>query len=81
MHIAVVDPPRDGCPPDILAALNRLRPQRIVYLSSNVFALARDASRLTQMGYHLQIVQPVDMFPQTRYVETVSLWSLSEPKQ
>ena len=81
VHIAVVDPPRDGCPPDILAALNRLRPQRIVYLSSNVFALARDASRLTQMGYHLHVVQPVDMFPQTRYVETVSLWSLSEPKQ
>lgn len=80
VHLAIVDPPRDGCPPDILVALNRLRPQRIVYLSSNIVALARDASRLTQMGYHLQIVQPVDMFPQTRYIETVSLWSLSALK-
>ena len=80
VHLAIVDPPRDGCPPGALEALNRLRPQRIVYLSSNVFALARDASRLSQMGYHLQVVQPVDMFPQTRYTETVSLWSLSARK-
>ena len=80
VHLAIVDPPRDGCPPGTLEALNRLRPQRIVYLSNNVFALARDASRLSQMGYHLQVVQPVDMFPQTRYTETVSLWSLSARK-
>ena len=37
--------------------------------------LARDIERLTQKGYTLQKVQPVDMFPETMHVECVPLMS------
>ena len=73
-QLAVLDPPREGCPPGTLEALARLKPHRVVYVSCDTATLARDAARLTQLGYQLQVAQPVDMFPQTRHIETVTLW-------
>lgn len=75
---AVLDPPREGCAPDLLDALVRLAPRRIVYVSCNPSSLARDGMRLLQGNYQLVSAQPVDMFPQTHHVETVSLWQRVE---
>jgi 23S rRNA (uracil1939-C5)-methyltransferase len=74
VDLAVVDPPRTGVHPDALAALARLAPRRIVYVSCDPATLARDGRALAEAGYDLAVVQPVDMFPQTYHVETVSLW-------
>jgi 23S rRNA (uracil1939-C5)-methyltransferase len=71
---AVLDPPRAGLGPDVLDALLRLAPERIVYVSCDPTTMARDAVRLSQGGYTLVEVQPIDMFPQTFHIETVSLW-------
>jgi len=70
----VVDPPRSGCKAELIDALVRLAPLRLVYVSCDPATLARDAARLTQDGYELVHIQPVDMFPQTYHIETVSLW-------
>ncbi len=75
VDLAVVDPPRTGVHADALAALARLAPQRIVYVSCDPATLARDGRTLADAGYKLAIAQPVDMFPQTYHVETVSLWA------
>lgn len=74
VDLAVMDPPRAGAHPDALAALIRLAPQRIAYVSCDPATLARDGRALAEAGYDLAVVQPVDMFPQTYHVETVSLW-------
>lgn len=42
--------------------------------------MARDIERLTQKGYTLQKVQPVDMFPETMHVETIVLLSKLDSK-
>jgi 23S rRNA (uracil1939-C5)-methyltransferase len=70
--VVVADPPRAGFHPKALAALGTLAPARIVYVSCNPATLARDVGDLARRGYHLEWVQPVDMFPQTPHIEAVA---------
>ncbi|MCH7594181.1 MAG: class I SAM-dependent RNA methyltransferase [Chloroflexi bacterium] len=68
----ILDPPRVGCHPDVIAALGRLAPERVVLVSCDVEAMARDLAALVAGPFVLEDVQPVDMFPQTRHIENVS---------
>ena len=76
-HFDVVfaDPPRAGCSKVFLSSLVTLKPDRIVYISCNPQTLARDLYFLIHNGYKVKKIQPVDMFPHTRHVETVVLMS------
>lgn len=69
--IVVVDPPRKGCDEALLSTMVEMAPKRVVYVSCNPSTLARDLGYLSQHGYRVEEVQPVDMFPQTAHVETV----------
>jgi 23S rRNA (uracil1939-C5)-methyltransferase len=70
--VVILDPPRAGCHEDVLSAVARLRPGRIVYVSCNPATQARDAQRLCSMApYAPGPAQPVDMFPQTGHVENI----------
>lgn len=70
----VLDPPREGCAPDVLDWLLRtLRPKRIVYVSCNPEALAHDLRLAAPADYRVARVRPVDMFPHTAHVESVSV--------
>jgi 23S rRNA (uracil1939-C5)-methyltransferase len=70
--LAVIDPPRAGCPPEVLRQLVRdVRPAALVYVSCNPEALARELPPMIDAGYQVRRVQPVDMFPHTTHIETV----------
>jgi len=78
--VIVLDPPRSGVEPAVIDALLAIRAPRIVYISCDPATFARDARRLARGaqpdlrdGYRLERVVPVDMFPQTFHIETVSL--------
>ena len=76
--VIVVDPPRKGCDKTLLDTMLEAKPERIVYVSCDSSTLARDLRILIDGGYNLEVVQPVDMFPQTAHVETVVLLSKGE---
>jgi 23S rRNA (uracil1939-C5)-methyltransferase/tRNA (uracil-5-)-methyltransferase len=68
----IVDPPRKGCGADFLAQLAAFAPRTIVYVSCNPETQARDVAVLAAAGYACLRVQPFDMFPQTRHIETIA---------
>lgn len=69
--LVVLDPPRAGIHPAVVKRLLELKPGRMVYVSCDPGTLARDLGMLTQGGYRVDSVQPVDMFPWTMHVETI----------
>ena len=72
----VLDPPRAGCHPTALHAVLRRPPQRLVYVSCDPWALARDLQVLLSGPYKLEEVQPIDLFPQTHHIECIATLSL-----
>jgi 23S rRNA (uracil1939-C5)-methyltransferase len=77
VDLIVLDPPRAGAGERVIAGIVRLEPRRVVYVSCDPATFARDARRMTDAGYVLRIVQPVDLFPQTFHIETVALFERS----
>ncbi|MBU1247685.1 MAG: 23S rRNA (uracil(1939)-C(5))-methyltransferase RlmD [Proteobacteria bacterium] len=68
--VLVVDPPRGGMRPEVVDAIRTLGPNRVVAVSCDPPALARDLARL---GYRPVKLQAIDQFPQTPHVECVAL--------
>ena len=68
--VMIVDPPRAGMHPDVVATILRAAPARIVYVSCNPASQARDLALLSEK-YKITAVQPVDMFPHTQHVENI----------
>ena len=73
--VIVVDPPRKGCDEATLKALVDMAPRTIVMVSCSPATAARDTRALSDAGYRVDAVQPVDLFPRTKHCETVVLLS------
>ena len=72
--VVIVDPPRAGLAGKALRRTGALAARRIVYVSCNPTTLASDVQVLRDdHGYQLVRCSPVDMFPHTPHVESVSL--------
>jgi 23S rRNA (uracil1939-C5)-methyltransferase len=75
--VVIVDPPRAGLAGKALRRTGALGAARIVYVSCNPTTLASDLQVLRdEYGYQLERCRPVDMFPHTPHVESVSTLSL-----
>jgi 23S rRNA (uracil1939-C5)-methyltransferase len=68
--LIVLDPPRAGVHPSVIDELIRLAPRQMIYVSCKPSTQARDLARLRER-YHIERIQPVDMFPQTFHIESV----------
>lgn len=68
--IIILDPPRAGVDVDVIDTILAVAPEKIVYVSCNPATQARDLA-LLDVKYKIEMIQPVDMFPQTHHVENV----------
>lgn len=75
--VIFIDPPRRGCDRDFIDTLISMKIPRIVYVSCDPATLVSDVKLLTAAGYELKESTPVDMFPQTNHVESVTLLELN----
>lgn len=73
LDVVLLDPPRKGAGRAVLESVAGLGAERIILVSCDPATLGRDAGDLAILGYQPEIVQPVDMFPQTAHVETIAL--------
>ena len=73
IDVICVDPPRKGCDSKCLETILEIRPDRVVYVSCDPATLARDLRILTDGGYRLRKVRPVDQFGHTVHIETIVL--------
>jgi 23S rRNA (uracil1939-C5)-methyltransferase len=75
--VVVADPARSGLGRSATAALAAAGPSAVVLVSCDPASLARDVGLLRGHGFVLDVVEVLDLFPQTSHVETVGAWSRS----
>ncbi len=75
--IIVVDPPRTGLDHTFIETVKKIKPKKFIYASCNPSTLAKDIDALSSV-YEVKSIQPVDMFPQTSQVESVTLLTLKK---
>lgn len=75
--VVVLDPPRSGAGREVVEALLRLRPRRVVYVACDPAALARDTRYLRERGAELVGLRALDAFPMTHHVECVATFAPS----
>ena len=66
----ILDPPRAGCDPKLIARLNEVQPEKIVYLSCNPATQARDIKLLLD-NYTIEVVKTFNFFPRTPHIENL----------
>ncbi|MGP4117310.1 23S rRNA (uracil(1939)-C(5))-methyltransferase RlmD [Levilactobacillus zymae] len=72
--VIVVDPPRKGLAPSLIDSAAQMGPKKVVYVSCNPATLVRDVAHFQELGYAIDgDIQPVDQFPQTPHVESVTV--------
>ena len=79
-NIVFVDPPRKGLDDVTIENLNKLKLDKIVYISCNPATLVRDLAKLEDK-YKVEKIVPVDNFCYTSHVETIVLLSKLDSKK
>jgi tRNA/tmRNA/rRNA uracil-C5-methylase (TrmA/RlmC/RlmD family) len=77
-RVVIVDPPRKGLEPDLLGALARGLPERLIYVSCGLASFLRDAEALVSSGLVLESATAYDLFPYTPHVETLASFRRSD---
>lgn len=71
LHV-VIDPPRVGLKKEVIDFLLKLpKVKKLVYVSCNPATMIRDLNDLSER-FQVNQIQPIDLFPQTRHLETIA---------
>ena len=73
--VVMVDPPRKGLDNRTIENINKIKPNRVIYISCNPATLIRDLAKFEE-NYEIKSIQPVDMFPFSSHVECVVVLNL-----
>lgn len=71
----IVDPPRKGLDNKTVENIAKIKPAKLVYISCNPATMVRDLAKLEEI-YNIKTIQPVDMFPWTNGVESITILEL-----
>lgn len=71
VDVLMVDPPRKGLAASLIDSIKNIKPKKMVYVSCNPATLARDLKALSEI-YDISESTPVDMFPMTNHIESVT---------
>lgn len=71
----IVDPPRKGLDNKTVENIAKIQPAKLVYISCNPATMVRDIAKLEDI-YNIKTIQPVDMFPWTNGVESITILEL-----
>ena len=67
----IVDPPRKGLEEKLISDMAENGADNVLYISCSAETFARDVKLFCDLGYHLDKVQPVDLFPRSGHVECI----------
>ena len=79
--LVLLNPPRRGCDPGVLAAIAKLGAARIFYMSCDAQTLVRDLVRLRAHGFSATQILPFDMMPHTPHFETLTVLEANSPQR
>jgi tRNA/tmRNA/rRNA uracil-C5-methylase (TrmA/RlmC/RlmD family) len=71
--VVVLDPPRTGAGPQVLAAVLEARPRTVIYVACDPAALARDLRTALEAGWQLAELTGYDAYPMTHHVECIAV--------
>lgn len=73
----IVDPPRKGLDNKTVENIAKIKPAKLVYISCNPATMVRDLAKLEDI-YNIKAIQPVDMFPWTNGVESITILEIEQ---
>lgn len=73
----IVDPPRKGLDNKTVENIAKIQPAKLVYISCNPATMVRDLTKLENI-YNIKAIQPVDMFPWTNGVESITILEIEQ---
>ena len=73
VDLVVLDPPREGARAEVVEQIVARSPRAVAYVACDPAALGRDVATFLKLGYRVQRVRALDMFPMTQHVECVAL--------
>lgn len=70
--LVVLDPPRAGAGPAVMERLTKIQARTLAYVACDPVALARDLATARDLGWTLESLVVLDLFPNTHHVESIA---------